>query len=195
MTSWLNWVVVVILVGTSIGLLIHQNWRLGMGLLALQYLCAFLLIMPSWPLSMAAVKLVTGWMVCGILIISMNSLSYSTYKEEESLPKGRIFRLFPAGIVIISTYVLAWRTSNWLSISLPVAWSSLILVGMGLLQLGITTTPIRVVLGLLTAIAGFEILYSSVESSTLVAASLSVINLGLALTGSYLVSLQQERTV
>ena len=47
---------------------------------------------------------------------------------------------------------------------------------------------VRVILGLLTLLAGFEIIYAAVESSELVAAALAVVNLGLALTGAYLLS-------
>jgi hypothetical protein len=38
----------------------------------------------------------------------------------------------------------------------------------------------------MTVLSGFEIIYSTVESSVLVAALLAVINLGLALVGAYL---------
>jgi hypothetical protein len=57
---------------------------------------------------------------------------------------------------------------------------------MGLLHLGVTDRILQVTIGLMTVLAGFEVLYTAVESSTLVAALLAVINLGLALTGSYL---------
>jgi hypothetical protein len=46
---------------------------------------------------------------------------------------------------------------------------------------------------LLTVITGFEIIYSAVESSALVVALLVVINLGLALVGSYLMIASQPR--
>jgi hypothetical protein len=58
-----------------------------------------------------------------------------------------------------------------------------------LLQLGITLHPIRVILGLLTTLTGFEILYSTIENSILVSGLLAVVTLGLALTGSYLLTL------
>ncbi len=68
----------------------------------------------------------------------------------------------------------------------PNRMGSLLLAGMGLLQLGTSAQPFRVVLGLLTVLSGFEIIYAAVESSTLVAALLAAINLSLALTGAYL---------
>ena len=68
----------------------------------------------------------------------------------------------------------------------PVTAGSLLLIGLGLLHLGITAHILRVTIGLMTVLAGFEIIYSAVEGSVLVAALLAVINLGLALVGSYL---------
>jgi len=72
-------------------------------------------------------------------------------------------------------------------ISLEQALGSLILIFMGTLQLAFKSRPFGVVIGLLTALAGFEIIYSVVESSVLVAGFLSIIDLGLAMIGSYLI--------
>ena len=69
---------------------------------------------------------------------------------------------------------------------LAVSAGGLLLIGMGLLHLGVTDRILQVTIGLMTVLAGFEILYTAVESSTLVAALLAVVNLGLGLAGSYL---------
>ena len=45
---------------------------------------------------------------------------------------------------------------------------------------------LRVILGLLTLLTGFEILYAAVENSILVTGLLAVTNLGLGIVGSYL---------
>jgi hypothetical protein len=45
-----------------------------------------------------------------------------------------------------------------------------------------------VIYGLLTVLAGFEILYAAVEGSILVAALLCVVNLGVGLVGAYLLN-------
>jgi hypothetical protein len=62
----------------------------------------------------------------------------------------------------------------------------LMLIAMGLLHLGITSQVLRVTLGLMTVLTGFEILYATVEGSALVTGLLAVITLGLSLVGSYL---------
>lgn len=191
MISAVNWVALVIALVTSIGLLLHRDWRWGISLLATQYLSIFWLVQTHWPVSMAAAKLVTGWMVCAVL--GMAQLNTNPTEEAEAAwPQGRLFRVFTAGIVIATSFALSLHASGWLGLNLSIAWGSLLLVGMGLLQLGISTQPFRVILGLLTVQAGFEILYAAVESSTLVAALLSVVNLGLALIGAYFLNIQQE---
>jgi hypothetical protein len=191
MISILHWLALLIAFVSSVGLLLHRDWRWGIGFLAIQYLSIFWLVQTLWPVSMATTKLVTGWMACAVLgIAQLNTDSVDT--TEASWPQGRLFRIFTAGIIVAATFALSLRASNWLGLGLPIAWGSLLLVGMGLLQLGISTQPFRVILGLLTVLAGFEILYAAGESSTLVAALLSVVNLGLALTGAYFLNMPQE---
>jgi len=191
MDNILNWIALLIALITSVSLLLHRDWRWGIGLLATQYLSIFWLVQTHWPVSMAAAKLVTGWMACAVLGIAQLNTNPAE-ETEASWPQGRLFRLFTAGIILAATFALSLRASSWLGLSLPIAWGSLLLVGMGLLQLGISAQPFRVILGLLTVLAGFEVLYAAVESSTLVAALLSAVNLGLALTGAYFLNMPQE---
>jgi hypothetical protein len=95
--------------------------------------------------------------------------------------------LFAAGIVVlIVTVVTPGVDTIMADAGFPVTAASLILIGMGLLHLGVTARILRVTIGLMTVLSGFEILYSAVEGSVLVAALLAVINLGLARAGSYL---------
>jgi len=191
MITVLNWIALFLSLVTSVSLLLQRNWRWGIGLLAAQYLSIFWLVQIHWPVSMAAGKLVTGWMAC--VVLSIAQLNQNTAQETEaSWPQGRLFRIFTAGIILTTTFALSLRASDWLGLSLPIAWGSLLLVGMGLLQLGISIQPFRVILGLLTVLAGFEILYAAVESSILVAALLSAVNLGVALSGAYFLNMDQE---
>jgi hypothetical protein len=184
MLTALNWFAVLLGMVTTVGLLLSRDWRWSLGFLAAQYLGIFWFTQAHWPPSMAAAKLVTGWMVCGVLGITQLSTQASS-GQETSWPQGRLFRLLASGLALTVTFALATRTVNWLGLDLPVAWGGLIFLLMGLLHLGITAQPFRVVLGLLTFISGFEVLYAAVEGSILVAALLSAVNLSLALTGAY----------
>jgi len=60
------------------------------------------------------------------------------------------------------------------------------LIGIGLLQLSLSSHLLRVIIGLLTILSGFEIIYAAVETSALVTGLLAGVNLGLALVGAYL---------
>jgi hypothetical protein len=185
--SWL-WIVVAILAITSIGMMIFRDWRWLIILLALQYAGVLLLALQHWPVGMAAVKVISGWMSAAIL-----GMTHSNFVDEEQdntpdiLPQGRLFRFIAAivvGLVVASGAPLV--DIMMADAGRAVSAGGLLLVGMGLLHLGITDRILQVTIGLMTALAGFEVLYTAVESSTLVAALLAVINLGLALTGSYL---------
>lgn len=181
------WIVIIFLLFTSAGLLISRDWRLGLGLLGLQYVGVFWLANQHWPISMAAIKLVTGWMAIATLGITRLNLKELEGESRHFWPQGRLFRLFTAGIITIIIATVAPLVENIIpGIGLPVISGSLILMGLGMLHLGMTAQPFRVILGLLTVLSGFEALYAALESSILVAAMLSVVNLGLALVGAYL---------
>lgn len=183
------WIIVGSLLVTSAGLLVSRDWRLELGLLGLQYVGVFWLTNQHWPISMAAIKLVTGWMAIATLGITLLNLKDVEDAAEQSWPQGRLFRLFSAGIVTVIVITVAPRVEEVIpGIGLPVISGSLILMGLGLLLLGMTAQPLRVILGLLTVLSGFEAIYAALESSVLVAAMMSVVNLGLALVGAYLLT-------
>ena len=183
------WIVDFLVLLTSAGLLVSRDWRLELGLLGLQYVGIFWLTNQHWPISMAAIKVVTGWMAIATLGITRLNLKELETPDEQFWPRGYLFRLFAAGIITVIVITAAPRVEEIVpGIGLPVITGSLILMGLGMLHLGMTAQPFRVILGLLTVLSGFEALYAALESSVLVAAMLSVVNLGLALVGAYLLT-------
>lgn len=186
--STLAWIAVLLLAITSIGLLLARDWRWLIIFLSAQYFGMLILTLLHWPLGMASVKVVAGWMSAAILGMTRSGLPREDKTEKESiLPQGRMFRSFAAGIVIVIVATATPRVDAVMAnAGFAVTTGSLLLIGMGLLHLGVTDHILRVAIGLMTVLAGFEILYATVEGSILVAALLAVINLGLALAGSYL---------
>lgn len=181
------WIAVVVIVITATGLLITRDWRWSIILLAVQYLAMFVLTLQHWPLGMASVKVVAGWMSATILGMTRSGIASEGLDAEDTWPRGRLFRLFAAGIVILIVLVVTPSVDTIMADpGFAVTGGSLLLVGLGLLHLGITGSVLRVTMGLMTILSGFEIIYSAVEGSVLVAALLAVINLGLALVGAYL---------
>ena len=187
MTMTLAWIAVFLIVFTSIGLLLARDWRWSIILLAVQFLGMFVLTRQHWPLGMASVKVVAGWMSAAVLGMTRSGLAGEEADEEAAWHRGRLFRLFVAGIVLLIAAVVTPSVDTVMAdAGFPVTNGSLVLIGMGLLHLGISTRVLRVTIGLMTVLSGFEILYAAVEQSVLVAALLAVINLGLALVGAYL---------
>ena len=181
------WAAVALILITSVGLLLAHNWRWSITLLSIQYIAMFVLALQHWPAGMASVKVVAGWMAAAILGMTRSGLPDENLNEENIWPRGRLFRIFAAGIVLI---IVAGTTPSVDTImadaGFAVTTGSLLLIGMGLLHLGITAHILRTTIGLMTILSGFEVIYSAVEGSILVAALLAGITLGLALVGSYL---------
>jgi len=188
MNIFFNFFFIIVILAASIGQMLNRDWKWSLGFLGAQYLGMFWYIQTIWPINLAIVKLISGLIVCLALATSQNrTISFSN--PETSWPQGYLFRFFAAALIVLATLAIAPSTSAWLGVSNPIGtWASLLLMGIGLLQLGITTQPLRVIIALLTLISGFEIIYAFVESSALVAAMLVLINLGLSLVGTYLLS-------
>ena len=99
----------------------------------------------------------------------------------------RIHAVVAAAMVLVIVSSVTPRVDVIMAdVGFAVTSGSLLLVGMGLLQLSVTNHILRVTIGLMTVLSGFEVLYATVEGSVLVAGLLAVINLGLAFAGSYL---------
>jgi hypothetical protein len=170
---------------STLYLLLSQNWRMSIFALAVQYLAVFLLISQVWPFGLAAVKLVAGWMAGAVLGASQPTPEL----VEDSLARSStfIFRFLIAVLVWILVFTLSPLLVELIP-GLPssLVVGSLLLIGLGLIHLGVTTRPLRVLLGLLTTLSGFELIYAAVESSVLVAGLLAVVTLGIAMVGAYL---------
>jgi len=190
--TYLEWTSIALLLVTAVGLLISHDWRLNLGLMAAQYFVAFLLISQTWPFGLASVKLVTGWMACAALGVTRLALPEGESLIETAWPQGRAFRLLAASIVAALVLSTAPNMQKIIpGINPNIVRAGLLLAGMGLLHLGITAEPLRVALGLLTFLTGFEILYASIETSVLLAGLFAIVNLGLALVGSYWIAASQ----
>ncbi len=187
-----SWTVVGGLLITSSGLLLYRDWRWGIGFLAGQYIGVFWLVLQHWPLGMAAAKLVGGWMATASIGMTLLNL-HQQEPTDKYWTQGRSFLLFMIGMAALLAVAAASLIESILpGIGIPVVIGGILLIAMGLLQLGMTTQVLRVILGLLTTLSGFEILYAAMEGSSLVAALLVVVNLGLGLVGAYLLTAASE---
>ncbi len=187
-TDIISWIAVGMILATSAIILISRDWRIPLGALALQYLAAFWLVTRHLPFVMGSAKLITGWMVVAAIGMTRLGLTATEEKAEDtSLQSGRWFRGILIGIVALVTAGATPRIETSIpGLGLPVIAGSVLLIGAGVIHLGVTSDILRVTLGLLTMLTGFEVLYAAVESSILVAGLLALTNLGLGIAGSYL---------
>lgn len=184
-----SWAALGLLLVTSLGLLLSRDWRWSLGFLAAQYVGMFWMVSQHWPFGLASIKLVTGWMATAALGVTRMDLSDDSQEDESAFSQGRFFRIFIAGIVLLLVTAATPALESIIpGIGRPVIAGGLLLMGMGLLQLGVSPSIMKITFGLLTVMAGFETLYAAMETSLLLAGLLSIINLGLALAGAYLLT-------
>lgn len=184
-----SWIAVgLIFTSSTTMLIINRDWRISLGALALQYVAVFWLVTLHLPFVMGSAKLITGWMV--VATLGMTRLGISTPEndtEQFSLLHGGWYRLILMSVVALVTFGVTTRIEAIIpGLGLPVIAGGLFLIGAGVVHLGVTSDLLHIILGLLTALSGFEVLYAAVESSILVTGFLSVVSLGLGLVGSYL---------
>ncbi len=182
----LSWIAVAITLISSTSILIARNWRISLVWLAAQYLAMFILLLSHAPLGTALVKLIAGWVSCAVIGMTRSSLPNNP-AGQGIWPRARLFRLFAAGAVGVIVVGIAPSVNHIMAdVGAAVVSGALLLAGIGLLHLGMTSRILRVAQGLLTTLAGFEILYAAVEGSALITAALAAITLGIALVGAYL---------
>lgn len=171
----------------SLIILLNNQRRYQIISLAIQYLGVFGLSVLILPWGLAIIKLIVGWMVCSVLAAARPldfSSGFETIKGGEETPE-RLFRTLSASIIWVIVFASTPIVETWLPIGTVVLWGGLLLIGMGMLQLGMSTQEDRLIIGLLTVLSGFEILYGAVEASVLVTGLLAMVNLGISLIGAY----------
>jgi hypothetical protein len=190
--EWLAIPSVLILVGTSLTILVDLKLRWSLFALGVQFIAAFWLLGLNLPTALAAAKLVVGLIAVALILASLPPED----PEPENPESFRFaFRILGAGLVWLLVFSLAPYLEQILSARIEIIWGGLILVGIGILQLGMTSHLPRVILGLLTLLSGFHILYSAIEKSSLVSGLLAVINLGLALICVYWAAHQPQENI
>ncbi len=180
--------VLLLMIATSMAILMIRDWRWSLLALAIQYLGVFFFVAQNWPFSMAVIKLVVGWMSGAALGTTL--VGGKRAEERTVVSAGWLFLFLAGSLVIILVFSLGPQVIKWFpnNTSVYLVESGISLIMMGMLLLGTTSQPFRVILGLLTMFSGFEILYASVEVSILVAGLLAAVNLGLALVGIYFIT-------
>jgi hypothetical protein len=192
-------------------LVVLINWRLLIVVLGLQYILIGLMLTRVVPIELAAVKALVGIMICPVLYITARRVNWGHPEEEtEGEPASRSQRrwwhLLGAGWpvrVIVAVLAVAISTGlasrNPLPIVADQALSRDLTTGafsvmlLGLINAALAENPLKVGLGLLSIMAGFELFYTAVEPTLTIVGLLGLTNLFLALAISYLTTAWASR--
>ncbi|GAP22872.1 hypothetical protein [Leptolinea tardivitalis] len=184
--------VLLILVATTIEFVLNQ-WRWISIAWVFQVFSVFWLTTLSWSFAESAVKLIGGWIA--IAIVSSVHPDSILEKENETMTSGFGFRF----LVIAMIWLLAFSSSSLIQNLIParveILWGGMLLLGSGIIQVGFSRNIIRTIIGLITFISGFEVMYASIESSVLVSGVLAFLTIGLAWLTVYFHSTEEELRV
>ena len=178
----------------AVGLmLVASDWRMRIAGLASVYLVGFIVIIQIWPVALASVKLISGWM--GIALLSTSMLNSMNQANSHRFTSEIVFRFLMAVLLWIVVASIAPSINEWLPIPYTNLYIGVSLMGSGLLFMSLTDDFIEIVLGLLTILAGFDVIYSSLEGSALVTGIYAFIVIMICLLSGYFSSVVSDGKV
>lgn len=184
MDHWINILPILVLAAACIYIFMTDDWRRILIAYVILYICAFAIVAQYWSFTFSLVKLITGLMSLVVMGVSINRY-YAV--PEKKVKSELVFRLIALCLIFILVAFMAYRISNYLSIALEIVLASLLLIGFGIFQLGITHEPYKLLLAILILFFGFELIFSANETSLLVNGLLAVVTMLIALMGSFMI--------
>lgn len=188
MENYLNILPLIIVFAALLVLFVFPTWKWSLMGLALLFLASFIFYLQVWPFTMSAVKLITGWMAVTILFFT----PIREDRPQPGLSGKQIFKSLAMIFLWLVAFLITSKVNQFFQIKPEILFAAIAIFSCGLLQLGMTTYPFYIIIGVLTVFAGFELLYASIETSILINGLLAAVNLLVALVGSYLLSLKPE---
>ena len=201
------------LVVTASLLVMVEDWRVLNLLLGIQYLLigALLIVaqIDGFPVVLAIVKSLVGVMIVPALYISARRARWGKGADDvdeavetPARPGMGMPGLLRAPGLALRTIVAVLGAAVALSLALrsPIQFitpqsaardltiAAFVLFAQGMLNVAMSENPLKIGVGLLTIIAGFELLYTPVDPTLLIVALLGVVNLLIALAFSYLIA-------
>lgn len=154
--------------------------------LFIQFVCTALLL-TSLPAALGIAYCLMGASVCGILAVPSSGAGGPGETREAGIPSGTWFRLVAVLLVASASISLARAAMGAAETVAPgVPIGTGLLMGLGLLQVGLSEEPLRVGSGLMCVLGGFEIGYTTVETAIALHGLIIGIPLLVALVVAYL---------
>jgi hypothetical protein len=180
--AWLFLVGYIALLAGACGLTLFRSWPGVLASLAVQTLGVGLVAAQISPLPVAAAKIIVGWISVALLAVTV-SREKKGDAGEENFRISAFFR-FSLLLFLFSSIVALLPQLGGLFQDPPVGVlsSACLLIGVGLVNIGLSEHPLRSGVNLLTVLQGFELGYLWIEQSLLVLALLAFTDLATILT-------------
>jgi len=194
---------------TATLLVVSRDWRLNTVALAAQYLFVALLMTQIIRVEMAAVKALIGWVICLVFYLTeQQAQSMARAEEGEKISPLRTWfnarvegwrregisaRAAFSFMAAVFVGAMAYVSSSAVPLPQVSRGSTLacyLLAGLGILLVGLSQDPLRVGVGLLMFLSGFDLFYVALEPSLLVTGFLGAISFVIALGTAYLKAAQ-----
>jgi len=186
-------------------LVVSREWRLNVLALIVQYFFAIMLMTRLIRLEVAAIKGLIGWMSCMIFYLTERRGAELTRAAqpgagEQDNPTSEqrrwrrwtalsraAFYLLAGLLVSVVVYMATLRFPLPEEVIPPdITLACYLMVGLGLLLIGLSESPLQVGVGLLTFLLGFDLFYVAIEQSLVVVGLIGAVNLLIALAASFL---------
>jgi len=186
----LNNVLIIITFVAMVLISVTSKWQGKIAGLAIIYLVIFILLLQIWPVALASIKLIAGWM--SMILIGASQITHSEQKDPKQKLSQTLFHLLINLLLWIVISVSAESFNAWIPIPYINLYIGLVILSAGVIYAGVHQMIFDVVIGILAILAGFDIIYSSVEGSALVTGILAVIMILIALMTTYFLHASDE---
>lgn len=185
MENWINYLSVGVLLIGLFWLQLSDSRRSLVIAYSVVVLMVFSINIQFWTFGFALSKLITS--IMAIVVMSL-APDYGELLESSGSRTGRVFRSMGLAFCLLLVIFTLNKTTAYLSLTVDQTLPALAILFCGFLMLGISREPFRIIIGLLTILVGFEILYGAIEQSLLVNGLLAAVFLLIAVVGSYLIT-------
>jgi hypothetical protein len=182
-----------------------SDWRVSLAAVLVQYVLSGLLLTHNTRAEVVLVKILVGFLVVVILLLSAQRIRRPEEGEEAESAGPRLLGLrlgwlkgplgFPLRLLAVFLAVLAlahlFGDYHLPAVPLDMALAAFWLGAMGVLGLVLSSSPLRVAVAVLTILTGFDLVYSGLEPSLAMVGFLCACSLIAALAFAYLTAVHE----
>lgn len=184
MTHWINVLPLLLIFIGCLTFLSVSKPKLVLSSVGIIYLGVFIITVQFTSTWSNLIRLVAGLATLLMIFVSLSGKRITFPRYPRS---GLLFRLLGFLLFSLIAVLVSVKAANFLNFPIDVILAGFLVVFCGILELGISGYPLRVILGILVLYCGFSTIYCALETSLLVNGLLSAINLVLGVVGSYFV--------